>query len=105
MKHLVISFQPYAIWIIENWENALFCKGGLAGLIWEVGFASLTFGTTLLCRALIKMMAATRIKTIVTMKAITTGLIDESPTRSLGVGSLLVGLCSLIERFDAQDYV
>src|ERR1700736_4891960 len=71
---------------------------GRAGCaIWDVGRASFALGTTLVCRALMKMMAATRMITIVTRKAITTGLIDESPTRCSGVGSLVVGFCSLMD--------
>src|SRR5258707_505057 len=66
---------------------------------WELGFA---LGTTLVCRALMKMMAATRMISIVTRKAITTGLIDESPTRFSGVGLLAVGFCTLMDGLDAE---
>ena len=70
---------------------------GMAGcVIWDVGRASCVLGMTLVCRALMKMMAATRIISIVTMKPITTGLMDESPTRCSGVGLLVVGFCTLM---------
>jgi len=67
---------------------------GMAGcVIWDVGLASCVLGMTLVCRALMKMMAATRMISIVTTKAIITGLMDESPTRCSGVGLLAVGFC------------
>src|ERR1700692_669907 len=72
------------------------------GVIWDVGWASFALGTTLVCRDLMKMMAATRMISIVTRKAITTGLMDESPTRCSGVGLLVVGFCSLMEWLDAE---
>src|SRR5579862_670960 len=42
------------------------------------------------------MRAATRTMIMQAMKAMTTGLMDESPTRSSGVGSLLEGRGSLM---------
>ena len=70
---------------------------GIAGwVIWDLGRASFVLGMTLVCRALMKMMAATRMISIVTTKAITTGLMDESPTRCSGVGLLVVGFCTLM---------
>ena len=71
---------------------------GAAGcVICDVGRASFVLGMTLVCRALMKTMAATRMISIVTRKTITTGLMDESPTRRSGVGLLAVGFCSLME--------
>src|SRR5437868_10990712 len=79
---------------------------GMAGcVIWDVGRASCVLGMTLVCRALMKMRAATRMISIVTRKAITTGLIDESPTRCSGVGLLAVGFCTLMDGLDAEAAV
>ena len=85
----------------ENYA-AMVKRGGVVTgrggrVIWDAGRASFALGTTLVCRALMKMMAATRMISIVTRKAITTGLMDESPTRCSGVGLLVVGFCSLMD--------
>ena len=81
----------------ESYAAMISCGGsaiGMAGcVIWDVGRASCVLGMTLVCRALMKMMAATKMISIVTTKAITTGLMDESPTRCSGVGLLSVGFC------------
>src|SRR6266436_5349531 len=70
---------------------------GMAGwVIWDVGRVSCVLGMTLVCRALMKMMAATRMISIVTAKGITTGFMDESPMRCSGVGLLAVGFCTLM---------
>ena len=72
---------------------------GAAGcVIWDVGRASCVLGMTLVCRALIKMMAATRMINIVTTKPMTTGRMDTSPTRRWGVGSLGEGSWSFLGR-------
>jgi len=71
---------------------------GMAGcVIWDVGRGWVALGMTLVCRALMKMMAATKMINTVTTKAITTGLMDESPTRCSGVGLLVVGFCTLMD--------
>ena len=65
----------------------------------------MALGTTLVCRALIKMMAATRITNTVTTKATTTGRIDTSPMRRWGVGSLGEGFWSFMDWLDAEATV
>ena len=97
---------------IDAWESyaAMVNRSGIvigmAGfVIWDVGRASCVLGMTLVCRALMKIRAATRMISIVTRKAITTGLMDESPTRCSGVGLLAVGFCTLMDGLDAEVIV
>jgi hypothetical protein len=93
----------------QNYAAMVSRSGVVIGMggpeVWDVGRASFALGTTFVCRALMKMMAATRMISIVTRKAITTGLMDESPTRCSGVGLLVVGFCSLMDWLDAQAKV
>jgi hypothetical protein len=71
---------------------------GMAGcVIWDAGRRSVALGITLVCRALMKMMAATRMINTVTTKAMTTGRIGTSPTRRSGVGSLGEGFWSFMD--------